>query len=140
MKELDDLEKIKCSCVDPTTENNAFWIYAKRQKNDYVVDDLKSGKWIVVTEKEEVNHLWSLIKQATEEGKLGYISSVSTAKLQEGIAENVYIISVYTGNYSNLPDVMRVRQSLRKIGISEEIIYKTDKLTKEGERKHLYKL
>lgn len=96
---------------------------------------LKSGKWLVFVNQENVDEVWMNIRKATEAGRLGISSKVSTAKpspLSSDPARRTHVICVYTHDWTNRADVMGVREELRKLGITNKIPYKSDEDTLSG--------
>lgn len=63
----------------PSQVGGVYWIEAKRKTGDDLALTPHAGQWVIATTLQEVDALWLTIKQATEEGKLGYKSKVSTA-------------------------------------------------------------
>jgi hypothetical protein len=61
------------------------------------------------------------IKKATEDGLLGCSSKVATATSNS----NVKVICVYTYDWTDEKDVMRVRSELKRLGIEKKIPYKS---------------
>jgi hypothetical protein len=110
----------------PTEETLDWWII---EHFEYPSEQLPySGKWLVFTSEDSINSVWALLRNATREGKLGYAAKTST-KL--GYKGSDYVICVYTKDYRNEKDVFRVREELRKLGITKRIPYKTDRATLE---------
>jgi hypothetical protein len=70
-----------------------------------------------------LNIAWEQIKDATEQGLLGGRSKVSTLKGEKG---KEYVICVFTSDWKNEKDVMRVRDRLRELGFEKPLPYKTD--------------
>lgn len=117
----------------PSTVTDAYWIYAYRQKGDYPQRSHDSGKWLVFVPEKEVDEVWEKIRSATQEGKLGQASKVATAKdnpLAGGSTNKV--ICVYTYDWTDKEDVMRIREELRQLGITNKIPYKADEDTLSG--------
>jgi len=92
----------------------------------------KVGKWLVFCAPSEVNNIWDKIKVATIKGKLGGSSKVSTAMPSPLKKGKDHVICVYTKDYDDKEDVMRVRRELSKLGITKKIPYKTDESTMSG--------
>lgn len=86
------------------------------------------GKWLIYRNHSEIDDVWKTIAKATFNGGLGISAKVSTA-MQKGRS---HVICVYTGNYLNLEDVMRVRENLRSLGFTEKLCYKPDLYTYLG--------
>ena len=81
----------------------------------------------------EIDEWRELIKQSTKNGLLGQTSKVATAGPNRNTNDpNMKVICVYTYDSDDQEDVMRVRNTLRKLGITQKIPYKTDKATIEG--------
>ena len=81
----------------------------------------------------EVDEIWEKIRTATEEGKLGLASKVSTAKDSPLASSSTRkVICIYTYDWTDRKDVMRIREELRKLGITNKIPYKSDKDTLSG--------
>jgi len=115
----------------PSEVKDVWWIYANRKVGSYPAATEQSGKWLVFIPTAQVDEVWAIIKQATEEGKLGDSSKVATA------ASNRYdsserVICVYTYDWTDEKDVRQVRAELRKLGITRKIAYKSDEDTLSG--------
>lgn len=122
-----------CMEERPSTVTDVYWLYAYRKKGDYPKPTSRSGKWLIFVSRENVDEVWAKIKKATEEGKLGFGSKVSTAKPSPlGKDPNTHVICVYTYDWTDREDVMRVREELRKLGITNKIPYKSDEDTIKG--------
>lgn len=91
-------------------------------------DTLKSGKWLIFCDKYEKDFIWDKIQKATQNDELGFASKISNNDNNE---KNV--ICVYTADADDEHDVMLVRASLRNLGITKKIPYKTNDATKRGE-------
>jgi len=89
---------------------------------------VKSGKWLIFVNRENVDKVWEKIRTATEAGKLGTSAKVSTP-LQGGKS---HVICVYTEDWTDEADVRRVREELKRLGITNKIPYKTDEDTLKG--------
>ncbi len=97
--------------------------------------ELKTGKWLIFVNRENINEVWEKIKLATEEGILGIEAKVSTAKPKPtdiGYEKDKHVICVYTYDWTDDKDVKRVREELRKLGITNKIPYKADEDTIKG--------
>jgi uncharacterized protein YprB with RNaseH-like and TPR domain len=127
----------------PTEVTNSYWLDAIRNRDisipqtEQTDSAYKSGKWLIFIDKLFINDIWDKIKKATETGKLGLASKVSTA-LENSHSTNVneYVICVYTKNWQNIEDIERIEKEIRNIGISSTLFYKTD----EDSIKNLYKI
>jgi hypothetical protein len=122
------------SNLSPSKNCSDYWLFAKRSKGTYPRSNMKSGKWLVFADIKEIDDIWAKIKTATENGLLGGSSKVSTAKPNpNAVNKNKKVVCVYTYDYTDKDDVMRIREEMRKIGILSKIPYKTDKATLKGE-------
>jgi len=121
------------SDAKPSEITEVYWIYAERRKGEYPEPTLRSGKWLVFVDKNDVDEVWDKIKKAVEEGKLGSDAKVATAKPNPlATNPNKRVICVYTYDYTDEQDVRRVREELRHLGINGRIPYKTDEDTLSG--------
>jgi hypothetical protein len=121
------------SDAKPSKITDVYWVYAARKKGEYPKPTPKSGKWLIFVDIKEVDEVWAKVKEATEEGKLGSYTKVSTAK-PNPLATDPYkmVICVYTYDWTDVEDVRRIREELRKLGITKKIPYKADKDTLAG--------
>jgi len=88
---------------------------------------------LIFVSSHSVDRIWEKIKIATEEGKLGGSAKVATAKINPGFVNSkARVICVYTYDWRDEQDIKRVREELRKIGITRKIAYKTDEDTYQG--------
>ncbi len=127
--------------ANPSEVKEVYWISARRQKGNYpkpvnsvaskeVVTHWKSGKWLVFVPNRDIDEVWSKIRKATEEGRLGDFSKVATAKPnQYASSQDRKVICVYTYDWTDYEDVMRIRDELRTLGITSKIPYKSDEDT-----------
>ena len=81
----------------------------------------------------QIDEVWDKVRVATEHGLLGGSSKVATAKPNSN-AKNaaVRVICVYTYDWTDRDDVMRVREQLRELGFRSKISYKADSETIAG--------
>jgi hypothetical protein len=114
----------------PSLVTSKPWVYATNDKINYP-SSKNSGKWCVFVNKSEHDEWWIKIRQCLYEGKLGDEIKTGT-RLGDGIYKNKAVIIVYTYDYNDENDVMRIREELRKIGLTWKIAYKTDKATLQG--------
>ena len=117
------------------------WIYALRQKkqNEYPTDSENSGKWLIFAPTEKVDEIWMKIKNAVEDGFLGNrakVAPVNNSRPDQFTGKQRQVICVYTYDWTDKKDVMRVREQLKKLGITQVISYKTDSDTMAGKYYH----
>lgn len=114
----------------PSLVSSKPWIYATNHNTKYP-SAKNSGKWCVFVNKIEHDEWWVGIRECLFEGKLGEQIKTGT-RVGDGIYKNKAVIIVYTYDYNDESDVMRIRDELRKIGITWKIPYKTDQATYEA--------
>jgi len=86
------------------------------------------GKWLIHDNEPDIDDTWFLIGSATIKGILGSASKVSTALSRK----KQYVICIYTENYLDVDDIMRVRFSLFDLGFQRVLYYKPDIYTLLG--------
>lgn len=86
------------------------------------------GKWLIYRDKSGIDDVWKTIARGTFDGELGKSAKVSTAMQNN----RRYVICIYTENYLDLEDVMRVREKLKLLGVTEKLCYKPDLYTYLG--------
>ncbi len=117
----------------PSRVTEVSWLYAENLKGNYPKPTVRSGKWLLFVPNDEIDEVWMRVKEATEAGRLGGDSKVSTAKPNPNSADPSHnVICVYTYDSDDESDVMRVREELRGLGFVNEIPYKTDEATLSG--------
>lgn len=126
--------------LKPSQVNDVYWLFAKRETGTYPQHTEFGGKWLIFVSIDQIDEVWEKIKNATISGVLGGQSKVATDKPNPNARDSKQkVICVYTYDWKDTNDVMRVRNSLREIGISWKIPYKADKETRSGvyaNRKH----
>lgn len=111
------------------TEIPWLWTFCK---NDYP-KEVRSGKWLLFVPANEIDVVWGKIKRAIQLNLLGNSVKVSTMwKNSHAQSLNAKVICIYTYDYEDREDVLRIRTNLRKIGFNRKIPYKTDEATSEG--------
>ncbi|MBU2573155.1 MAG: DUF1917 domain-containing protein [Elusimicrobia bacterium] len=112
---------------------DAYWIYAERKTGQYPEATDRSGKWLIFVPLQNIDAVWERIKTATEEGRLGDSAKVATARPNPNATDSTKkVICVYTYDWQDKEDVMRIRKELRAIGIVWKIPYKSDEDTDAG--------
>jgi hypothetical protein len=97
------------------------------------IEDENAGKWLIFQEPDQVDAVWKKVRDATVAGELGISAKVSTAKPNPDSRDNRKVIYVYTKDWSDETDVMRVREKLRELGFVDRIGYKRNLETFAGE-------
>jgi hypothetical protein len=125
-------ETVAYADAKPSKITDVYWIRAIRKIGEYP-KPTKSGKWLIFVPIGNVDEVWAKIKKATEDGKLGSSAKVATAKPNPNATDsNTKVICVYTYDWTDENDVRRVREELRKLGITNKIPYKADEDTLAG--------
>ena len=120
--------------VIPTKTTKIFWILLDAPGYDPgCTDTEKAGKWLIFLKPGETNELWKKIRDATAAGELGISAKVSTAKQSPESRDERMVIYVYTADWEDEEDVMRIREVLRDIGVTDRIGYKRNIETFQGE-------
>ncbi len=92
-----------------------------------------AGKWLIFLARDQADAIWSLIRDATWEGTLGISAKVSTIKENPQSRDERLVIYVYTSDWKDIDEVMRVREKLKTFGITDRIGYKRNIETFAGE-------
>ena len=117
----------------PVSLQDAYWIVARRKRGEYPEGTTKSGKWLIFSDAAKVDSIWRKVKQAVEDGLLGDRVKVSTAKPNPNARDSSRrVICVFTYDYEDIEDVRRIREQLRRLGVTEKIAYKADEDTRAG--------
>jgi superfamily II DNA or RNA helicase len=118
----------------PSQVADRYWLYAERRDPEgYPDHGPRGGKWLIFVRTAEVDEWWTEIKAATEAGHLGGSAKVSTAKENPNAKDpKAGVICVYTHDVDDVTDCRRVREALRKLGVTWKIPYKTDEDTVAG--------
>lgn len=114
----------------PSTYDQAPWIYIRAKNKPRLEKTDNCGKWLVFVDLESVDEVWQKIALAVYKGELGISAKVSTAMATP--PDKKRVICVYSYDYTDKDDVMRIRQKLRDLDITWKIGYKTDAATKAG--------
>jgi len=118
----------------PSRTTHTYWI--QQGKPGVPIDSCGSdtaGKWLIFLPSSEVDEAWIKIRDATVTGKLGIGAKVSTSRENEDSIDNKKVIYVFTENWENEEDVMRVRNELKELGFTDRIGYKRNMDTYAGE-------
>lgn len=120
--------------VIPTKTTKIFWILIDAPGYDPgCADTEKAGKWLIFLDPAQTDELWKKIRDATAAGELGISAKVSTAKQNPESWDERMVTYVYTGDWEDEEDVMRIREVLRELGITDRIGYKRNIETFQGE-------
>ena len=120
--------------VIPSKTPQMYWIVQDAPDSPpEAIEDENAGKWLIFQEPDQVDVSWKKVRDATVEGTLGISTKVSTAKPNPESRDNRKVIYVYTKDWADEADVMRVREKLRDLGFVDRIGYKRNLETFAGE-------
>jgi hypothetical protein len=120
--------------VIPTKTMQMYWIVQDAPGSaPEAIEDENAGKWLIFQEPGLVDEAWKKVRNATVALELGISAKVSTSKPNPESRDNRKVIYVYTKNWADETDVMRVREVLRTLGFIERIGYKRNIETFAGE-------
>lgn len=120
--------------IVPTKTVRSYWIQQDRPGTTAgAASAEEAGKWLIFLPPEEVDEAWQKVRNATAEGRLGIGAKVSTAKENEDSHDDRKVIYVFTENWADEADVMRVREELKTLGFADRIGYKRNLDTYAGE-------
>ncbi|KLK88484.1 hypothetical protein SZ63_05565 [Methanoculleus sediminis] len=120
--------------VLPSKTTRMYWIVQDApEPSGRGLDDDQVGKWLIFVAADEVDEAWRKIRDETVKGSLGISAKVSTAKPNPDSRDERSVIYVYTRDWADEADVMRVRERLRELGFEERIGYKRNIETYRGE-------
>jgi hypothetical protein len=120
--------------IVPMKTKKSYWIQQDRPDVETGVSGSEeAGKWLIFLSPEEVDVAWKKVRNATVAGTLGIGAKVSTAKENENSYDDCKVIYVFTADWSNKEDVMRVREELKNLGFVDRIGYKRNLDTYAGE-------
>lgn len=106
----------------PSEITAVYWVEAKCQTATCQQPTPQQGQWVLNTTVQNVDAAWAAIKQATEDGQLGYKSKVSTASRQQNNPDS-RTICVLTYDSTDESDVQRVHNTLKSLNIEGDWTY-----------------
>ena len=120
--------------VVPTKTTQMYWIVQDAPGSaPEAIEDENAGKWLIFQEPDLVDAVWTKVRNATVALELGISAKVSTAKPNPDSRDNRKVIYVYTKDWADESDVLRVREKLRELGFVDRIGYKRNIETFAGE-------
>jgi hypothetical protein len=118
----------------PSKTAQMYWIVLDAPGSaPEAIEDENAGKWLIFQEPDLVDAAWKKVRDATVALELGISAKVSTAKPNPDSRDNRKVIYVYTKDWADEADVMRVREKLRELGFVDRIGYKRNIETFAGE-------
>lgn len=118
----------------PSKDRYNFWHLAESKVSE-ISDKCFWGKWMVFVSLESLDELWKKVSALTIQGKLGPSSKTATARTNPNALDpNTKVIIVYTKDYRNLDDIVRVAWILfdQKIFTGPVLKYKSNDATRAG--------
>ena len=120
--------------VVPSQTTQMYWIVQDAPGSaPEAIEDENAGKWLIFQEPGLIDSAWKKVRDATVALDLGISAKVSTSKPNPESRDNRKVIYVYTKDWADEADVMRVREKLRTLGFSERIGYKRNIETFAGQ-------
>jgi hypothetical protein len=120
--------------VVPTKTTQMYWIVQDAPGSaPEAIEDENAGKWLLFQEPDLVDAVWKKVRDATVALDLGISAKVSTAKPNPDSRDNRKVVYVYTKDWADEADVLRVRKKLRELGFVDRIGYKRNIETFAGE-------
>jgi hypothetical protein len=112
----------------PSEVQDEPWVWAHRTHGNYPSATARSGKWLVYVDESYVDNAWEPVRAATEAGRLGSSAKVATAyRNPHATSARAKVMCVYTYDWMDEADVMRVREELRtSCAVKRAISYKSD--------------
>jgi len=118
----------KIMSFKPTQVFEIPWLAIGTKENPIPQSEWNGGKWLIFVKNDKIDEIWSMIARASWEGKLGYGCKSSTAFS----GRDNKVICVYNDDVENESEIFRIREELRKMGITNKIPYKTNEATRQG--------
>lgn len=97
--------------------------------------NILSGKWLIWVDEKSVDNSWEIIAKSIENKML----SACGAKVPPSGGFGGHMICVYTHDFSDEKDIMKVRRELKDLGFSQPLSYKADIYTDIGVNHCMYK-
>jgi hypothetical protein len=120
--------------VIPSKTTQMYWIVQDAPGSPpEAIEDENAGKWLIFQEPDVADESWRKVRDNTVKLNLGISAKVSTSKPNPESRDNRKVIYVYTKNWADEEDVMRVRETLRTLGFTERIGYKRNIETFAGQ-------
>ncbi len=120
--------------VIPSKTTQMYWIVQDAPGSPpEAIEDENAGKWLIFQEPDLADESWRKVRDNTVKLNLGISAKVSTSKPNPESRDNRKVIYVYTKNWADEEDVMRVRETLRTLGFTERIGYKRNIETFAGQ-------
>jgi hypothetical protein len=112
------------------------WLSLTAPRKRFVSSE-RSGKWCVYRPGDSVDAAWIQVLSLISTGGL-LCAKVSTKQSVLSGGFEQHVICVYTTDWEDREDVMRVRKVLRSVGFTERLGYKRDIDTLLGAERFVY--
>jgi len=122
-KGIDVEQRLFSKSEKPSEDLSCNWHYRKSPSYNGFVSTDATGKWCIFVSPADVDQEWNKISGAIESNQL-MCAEVSTALRSMG--RDGHVICVYTRDWADRQDVMRVREVLQSLGFVKELGYKRD--------------
>ena len=120
--------------VVPSRTTQMYWIIQEAPDiAPEAIEDELAGKWLIFLPPDLVDEAWKKVRDATCANILGISAKVSTAKPNPDSRDQMKVIYVYTADWQDEAEVMRVREELRNLGFTDRLGYKRNIETFKGE-------
>jgi hypothetical protein len=120
--------------VVPSKTTQMYWIVQDAPGSaPEAIEDENAGKWLIFQEPGLADAAWKKVRDATVALELGISAKVSTSKPNPESRDNRKVIYVYSKDWADEVDVMRVREKLRELGFVDRMGYKRNIETFAGE-------
>jgi len=120
--------------VIPSKTTQMYWIVQDAPGSPpEAIEDENAGKWLIFQEPDIADESWRKVRDNTVKLNLGISAKVSTSKPNPESRDNRKVIYIFTKNWADEADVMRVRETLRTLGFTERIGYKRNIETFAGQ-------
>ena len=120
--------------VVPSKTTQMYWIVQDAPGSaPEAIEDENAGKWLIFQDPGFADAAWMKVRDATVNRELGISAKVSTSKPNPESRDNRKVIYVYSKDWADEADVMRVREKLRELGFVDRIGYKRNIETFAGE-------
>ena len=113
-----------------------YWVHAYPDRSEQKA--IRTGKWLLFLGCEYVAKSWGLIRSGVQDGTLGISAKISTEWSRANDPAGPWrkhVVCVYTYDWRDAPDVLRVAAGLHTIGVVNKMTlsYKPDIFTLSGQ-------
>lgn len=102
----------------PSKVPGVYWIEAKNPSPPHQITP-RTGEFRISSTVDVIDEQWAIIKEATESGKLGYKSKVSTAPTDGAANSKQRMICVRTYDADDTADYERIKTQLVQLGFAD---------------------